>query len=137
MAGAREFGEVESFPADGVTLDEKGYVLSAVGAGDGEVQIAPGGTDDDLIGVNYVSSEDQHEDVVAVDEVDVVRESPSFPVRVEEGDYRLGEQLYLSTDNDGTLNKSDTGNQAFGTVAEPVDTTGDGITTIQVRFQTN
>lgn len=131
MAGARELGEVHSYPVDATdSFDDGGYVLVADQGGDGRVHKHKSGTSNDydgtnpVIGVNYKSTEDQDgvvQSLAVGDQIGVVKESAGFPVRGEAETYNLGDDLYLSQSNDGRVNKTDTGSARLGTVVEYVD----------------
>jgi len=128
MTGAREVGEVASYPVDGTfTADDSGYVLEAKQDGSSEVQHVTGDSSA-VVGVNFVSTENQKENVVNPDsgEVDVAKEGRAFPVKADSAEYFVGEDVHLSATNDGHVNKSDTGNYRVGTVARYNDLTSDG-----------
>ena len=137
MAGVRGFTEVTSYPVDDeFYADDSGYVLEAKQDGTGEVEHVEGDSES-VIGVNYVSTEDQWEDVVNPDsgEVDVVPNSGGFPVKADEGEYRPQESVYLSNTNDGHVNTTDTENYRLGTVVRPENVDEDGEKVI-VKFTT-
>lgn len=150
MAGAREYGEVHSYPVDATdSFDDGGYVVVADQGGDNKVHKHKSGTAADydgtnpVIGVNYVSTEDQDGVVQSLadgDELDVVKESAGFPVRGENETFNLGETVYLSQSNDGRVNTTDTTSTSLGTVVEYVDHSGNNATDsneVLVSFDTN
>lgn len=126
MAGARELGEVHSYPlASGQTFDDRGYVLEANQGGTDEVQKADSANSTPLVGTNYKSTENQHGDVVEPDSGEIgvvtegVRELPS-----DTETYQFGQDVYVSSANNGQVNGSDTGNRRVGRVMEYTDNSG-------------
>lgn len=140
MAGNRELGEVQSHPVDdSFTADDSGYLLEAKQDGSNEVQMAVSGSGNALIGHNFVSTEDQWEDVVNPDsgEIDVVEEG-ELEVKGEAEEYFKGDDVYVSTDNDGHVSKADSGNRRIGRVAEYTDNSGGAVgDKVPVKFDYN
>lgn len=137
MAGVRELGDVIDYPVDGnFTADDSGYVLEAKQDGTGEVQHVTGDSTS-VIGANFVSTENQQEEIVTPDsgQVDVVSETAGFPLKADADDYYVGESVYLSATNDGHVNKTDTGNYRVGRVVRSttVDSAGEKVI---VKFDT-
>lgn len=123
MAGASELGEVHSYPlATGQTFDDRGYVLEAAQGGTEEVQKAASGSGLPRVGVNYKSTEDQDGNVVEPDsgEIGVVREGV-FPLRADAETYELGQDVYVSSTNNGHVNGTDTTNTRVGQTTEYSD----------------
>lgn len=141
MAGAREWGEVHSYPSANESYDDHGYVLEVNGSGQ-VTKIGSGtgtGSDDNPFGVNYVSSEDEDGNVETLDagtEIDVVRESAAFPVVADAEDYTIGDVVHVSGTNDGHVSAADTGNDKVGVAVETKDLSGgsDGDEHILVAF---
>ena len=126
MAGARELGEVHSYPlASGETFDDSGYVLEAAQGGTNEVQTASSGNTTPLIGTNYKSTENQDEEVVypSTGTIGVVTEGVR-ELRGDAEEYQLGADVYVSTANDGHVNASNDTNRRVGAVFEYVDNSG-------------
>lgn len=126
MAGARELGEVHSYPAaDGLSLDVDGYVLN-VNANDRVQKIPAAGTG--AFAVNYVSTEGPEgetiESLSADDPVDCVRESAGFPVQGDAETYTFGDPVYVSGANAGQVSAADSANERVGRVVESVDHSG-------------
>lgn len=128
MAGRRELGEVQHHPVnDTYTADDSGYLHQATQGGNGEVEMAVSGGNA-LIGFNFVSTEDQWEDVVNPDsgEIGLVEEG-ELDVKGEAEEYFKGDDVYVSTDNDGHVSKADSGNTRVGRVAEYTDNSGGSV----------
>lgn len=135
---ARNYGEPRSYPVDATdSFDARGYVVVADQGGDNRVHKHASGTAADydgtnpVIGVNFKSTEDQDgivQNLAAGDEISVVTESAAFPVRGEAETYNLGDPIYLSQNNDGRVNKSNTSSAQLGVVVEAVDHSGGNAT---------
>lgn len=128
MAGAREYGEVKSYPAqDGESFDTDGYLLGVDGNGR-VAQLAAGGTAP--FGVNYVSTEGPEGETIESlsqdDPVDTVRESAGFPLQGDAVTYTAGDDVYVSANNAGQVSTSDDAGAAerVGRVVEGVDHSG-------------
>lgn len=139
MAGNRELGEVHSHPVDSsFTADDSGYVYEPEQGGNGYVQKADSANSTNLVGVGFTSTEDQHGDVVTPSsgEYGLVEEGVMM-VKCDAAEYFLGEDVYVSSSNNGHANKSDTGNRRLGRVHEYTDNSGgsDG-DKVPIKFDT-
>ena len=119
MAGAREIGEVHSYPLhDSVDTpyEDSGFVLVAPQDGSGAVRRTDTATTADIdgthpvVGVSFASHEDQYSSPIRPSyelpesgEQDVVSESAGYPVKAEDLTYELGEDVYLSDTDDGRV----------------------------------
>lgn len=145
MSGSRELGEVHSYPLvdSEPGYGDNGYVLIADQDGNGSVRRPDTGTATDIdgtspvAGVLHTSTLDQEDNVryPPSGEVDVVGESGGMPVKADAGTYNFGDDVHLSSSNDGHVNAGDTGNVRVGTVAEPATVDADGDKLI-VKFTT-
>lgn len=138
MAGIRELGEVISYTAaDGLTLDDSGYLLQAVGDGTEEVELYDG--TGPLVGANFVSTEDYRGEVnePRSGEVDVVAESAAFPLVCADGEYTLGQDVYAAADGTVTTDDGGGANRRVGRVARYADTTTEEDEKVSVKFDTN
>ena len=114
--GARTYADVSSYPvADGLELDDSGYVLAVDESGNLDLA----SDTDEPFAVNYISSEDQDGYVQALDEGrewDTVRHSPAFELRAQEGDYGLGDPVYISSAAAGTITDADDEGEYVGRI---------------------
>lgn len=138
MPGVRELGEVIDYAVDtSFTADDSGYILEAKNDGSGEVQMVTGDSTN-VVGSNFVSTENQQEDIVNPDsgKIDVVAESAGFPIKADADDYYVGDDVHLSATNDAHVNKTDTTNYRVGRVVRTttVDSAGEKVI---VKFDTN
>lgn len=137
MAGARELGEVHSYPSANESYDQAGYVLEVDGS-QNVTKIASGSADGSF-GANYTSSEDEDGNVETLDagtEIGVVRESAAFPLVADAETFNIGDDVHVSGTNDGHVSQADTGNERVGTCVENKDLSGgsDGDDHILVAF---
>ncbi|MFB6236929.1 MAG: hypothetical protein ABEH81_01025 [Halopenitus sp.] len=139
MPGAREYGDVSSYPLDSnVSLDAEGYLLNFTSNDDLQKVPAAGAN---VFGVNYKSTADQDGNLETGGQIGTVRHSAAFPVRAAAESYSPGDDVYVSGSTAGVVSAADTAQERVGVVVEkdPLDltTTSDGDETVLVAFSFN